>query len=557
MHRITLPLLAFLCFSHSINLYSQHLTEYADAISYKQDEIYEYAFLEKFDDNHLNWPQWTTQKSSAHIGWGRLTFRSEGNDENNWPFLVKEQIPLDLNRDYIIKTDMTTIGGGSFYPSYYFNWGVDKNNLYAFGFTFDTKSWKDMYNFDVLQNGRWTSVIRKPIIKKSKSGNNTIWFLTIEKKGDNIFFYVNNELWDKVVCPKLNENRQSLIGFSLHKEIKIEVGDIAIYQNRAIDTLTQSADFITYSQRAETGDLNALYQLANMHWQGLGTKKDSAKALATYLMAAEKGHTLSMANAAFIYYKQFLASGKKEYQTKAAQWYLKASETSTQPANNYFAEYIAILYPYVDPGERGYYNKNYLPPVESVYLAQKAQRKEIASRISANAHAKTLPKLVARTVSINPLDKSKCYVEADSRIYPFLQLSQNDLKPLDFYWDNSLRDFVMKIGTEPLTNWAKQQASLYVIRGYRPELDWQNGICGVCNGKGLVGGGQGSYSYSVATGTYTTTTTETNIGQTVKVTKTPNYTTQTIKGYIPPKICNACHGKPTERYCNTIINVNL
>ena len=452
---------------------------------------------------------------------------------------------------------MTNVGGGAFFPTYYFNWGVDKDNLYAFGFTFDTKSWGYYYNFDVLQNGKWTSVIRKPIIKESKSGNNTIWYLSIEKKGDSISFYVNNELWAKVVCPKLKKHSQSLVGFTLNKEIKIEVGEIIIYQNRAIDTLTDNANFITYSQRAQTGDSSALYQLANMYWQGLGIKKDSSKALSTYLLAANKGHSLSMANAAFIYYKQFLASGKKEYQTEAAQWYLEASETSPQSVNQYFAEYIAILYPYVDSGERGYYNKNNLPPVENVYLAQKAERKKIADRINANSHAKTLPKLVARTVSINPLDKSKCYVEADSRIYPFLQLSQSDLKPLDFYWDNSLRDFVMKNSTEPLTNWAKQQTSLYVIRGYRPELDWQNNICGVCNGEGLVGGGQGSYSYSVATGTYTTTTTETNMGQTVKVTKTPNYTTQTISGYVPPKICNACHGSPTEKYCNTIINVSF
>ncbi len=531
---------------------SQILPPFLDAYSYNPNQPTEIAYKTDFSTDANNWSfgKFSDGKGETSMYFKRMRLRS-GYDYKSmlWRFFDNNSIPLDLSRDYIIKTNIDKIGA-CYNSAFYVMWGENLNNRYCFGFKIKDGS----FNYDVCHNGVWSQVL----VKKGFESKSDYNYIEIRKKGDSISFIVNQKLIGsagytdiRTKKPVPDQPFKNMFGYAIQSESTMESNSISIYQNRYNSPEQDSAYFLSYSAKAAGGDTNAVYQLANMYWQGAGVKQDKAKALQLYLNGAAKSHVPSIVNTAIVYKKSFESSGNSSDKEKAVSWYKKAVTLNSDW--RYWSDYMELVYPYINAGERGYYSLNHLPPSQTVYLADKAARE----KRNADAQFKNRPLMALQLVKIDHANENNCYV-ADSRTtIRFKKVNAVSLKPYDYYFDEPSMQLICYTGESSLTEWAKSQVFINALTSsYRIELQYTDPVCKVCEGKGSFGGGYGTYSVSVPTGTYTTTTHATIVGQTQNVVRTPNYSTVNVNGYIPPKKCNACDGAgKLPKQCLTEIRI--
>lgn len=548
---ITLCLMLFLL-SPAL-LKSQVFPTFLDAYSYNPNQPTEIAYKTDFRTDANNWSfgKFSDGKGETSMYFNTMRFRS-GYDYKStlWRFFDNNSIPLDLSHDYIFKTNIDIIGA-NYNSAFYVMWGENFNNRYCFGF----KIMDGSFNYDVCHNGVWSQVF----VKRGFESKSEYNYIEIRKKGDSVSFIVNQKLIGTAHYTDISTKKpdpglplKNMFGYAIQSESTMESNSISIYQNRYYSPAQDSAYFLSYSAGAASGDTNAVYQLANMYWQGAGVKQDKAKALQLYLVnGAVKNHVPSMANVAFIYKKSFESSGNNSDKEKAVSWYKKAITLSDDW--RYWSDYMELVYPYINAGERGYYSFTNLPPSQTVYLADRAARE----KRSTDAQFRNRPLMALKLVNIDHANENNCYVADARTTIRFKKVNAVSLKPYDYYFDEPSRQLICYTGESSLTEWAKNQVFLNALTSsYRIELQYTDPVCKVCEGKGSFGGGYGTYSVSVPTGTYTTTTHATIVGQTENVVRTPNYSTVNVNGYIPPKMCSACGGSgKLPKQCLTQIRI--
>ncbi len=101
--------------------------------------------------------------------------------------------------------------------------------------------------------------------------------------------------------------------------------------------------FLEIKKLADTGDINAIYNLANCYFKGTGTAKDKQKAIDLYTIAAKSGHYASML-ALITRYTQ-----DKDVQkawSAALYWYKKAVKADKKK--------LSLLHPAIVRGEETY-----------------------------------------------------------------------------------------------------------------------------------------------------------------------------------------------------------
>jgi hypothetical protein len=91
---------------------------------------------------------------------------------------------------------------------------------------------------------------------------------------------------------------------------------------------------------AESGSLEAMYYLGQMHAAGFGVQKDLAKALSYYRTAAEKGHVPSQKE-----YGTALALGEgiKQDVGEGLKWLLIAAKTGDKSSQEYAARFSRYM----------------------------------------------------------------------------------------------------------------------------------------------------------------------------------------------------------------------
>jgi tetratricopeptide (TPR) repeat protein len=82
--------------------------------------------------------------------------------------------------------------------------------------------------------------------------------------------------------------------------------------------------FAMFTEAADKGDPEAMFELAKLYEKGIGTNQDVAKALSLYQKAADLGFADAINDLGFLYYQG--AVGQKQDKKKAVELFLKAAD---------------------------------------------------------------------------------------------------------------------------------------------------------------------------------------------------------------------------------------
>ena len=87
--------------------------------------------------------------------------------------------------------------------------------------------------------------------------------------------------------------------------------------------MDKEAAFECYKKAVEAGNKNAIKDLAECYYEGLGTNQDIDKAVELYTKIAEKGDTLAMITLADYFFYNCNKAGSRQ---KAFYWYKQAAD---------------------------------------------------------------------------------------------------------------------------------------------------------------------------------------------------------------------------------------
>ncbi len=106
-----------------------------------------------------------------------------------------------------------------------------------------------------------------------------------------------------------------------HKDSFYQIGTIYFNGDEGVAQDSKKA-FEYFSGGAKAGDLNCMFALGMMHYQGAGTEKDYAAAMKMWQTAAEKGHAEAQYNLGTMYEG---GTGTAKNLETAKYWYEKAA----------------------------------------------------------------------------------------------------------------------------------------------------------------------------------------------------------------------------------------
>jgi outer membrane biosynthesis protein TonB len=93
-------------------------------------------------------------------------------------------------------------------------------------------------------------------------------------------------------------------------------------------------------QRAEQGDVSAMYNVGEMYELGMGTKTDRSKSMTWYRRAADKGHPEGAYQVGYAYY--WGKAGLDKDRRQAHIWFLRAAEGGSHAAMPYLAKMYSL-----------------------------------------------------------------------------------------------------------------------------------------------------------------------------------------------------------------------
>jgi hypothetical protein len=169
-------------------------------------------FEEDFMDNSKKWYEETSPNVFLKVQKGKYLFNFKG--EKAWTSWYP--VPIDQNFDFEIEATIKKISGDD-NKSYGLLWGNKNINHYHIGIKgngqFVYTRNKNKQDMEIIYQGE------SPYINKYNSSNK----LTIRKIGDNIEFFINDNLVHKAKFEKFEGNT---IGFKIYGELKIEIDKI-------------------------------------------------------------------------------------------------------------------------------------------------------------------------------------------------------------------------------------------------------------------------------------------------------------------------------------------
>ncbi|MBU3914464.1 hypothetical protein KKA14_02930, partial [bacterium] len=185
-------------------------------------------FHETFDNNKNDWPIASNDRLTTKIKKGYYLFLFEDSSDSG---RIWKNVPIDSKSDFEIEMVFTKADGEE-NKAFGITWGgtdnqrsllFDKYSLYSFYIT-DTGYFK----YCKLEQGRYTDIIpwtESPHLKKGEDKN----AVKIRKSGDNLVFYINNQLVSKAGFEEFFGNN---IGFEINGEMEFEIEDIVVKGKR-------------------------------------------------------------------------------------------------------------------------------------------------------------------------------------------------------------------------------------------------------------------------------------------------------------------------------------
>lgn len=170
------------------------------------------VFDDFFLDNRNKWSEKDSNDVLLKFEGGAYTFEHKRNS-GNW--MTWMGTTADWKKDFTIHAILEKVSGVDDY-GYGIIWGLkDVDNLHCFLVSGDGH-----YRVDRCENDQWTELqtwLKSPVVRK---GNTTNWF-SIRKQGDEIRFYLNDELLLTKPTSELLSDPGDCIGFYLSNQITI------------------------------------------------------------------------------------------------------------------------------------------------------------------------------------------------------------------------------------------------------------------------------------------------------------------------------------------------
>ncbi|MEM7658239.1 MAG: hypothetical protein AAF399_19085 [Bacteroidota bacterium] len=175
------------------------------------------AWLEEFEDNRRNWTLIQSKRLSSEVAEGQLWLRGNTGFEGN---LFAVNHPLPLQEDFTLSLSLTHHSGQK-NMAFGLVWGakLDERDLFAFLITVNGK-----YTILKKQRGRYDAIkhwTESQWVFKSGEQNE----LTIERKGEQLHFYLNEVL---VFTGPYESSRGDRVGVLFHGKMKLSIDSLEL-----------------------------------------------------------------------------------------------------------------------------------------------------------------------------------------------------------------------------------------------------------------------------------------------------------------------------------------
>lgn len=223
---------------------------------------------ENFDNNNNKWVEWDNEGSSAQLYKGNYRITAKNNNNyTSWMFVPKLS---DRGEDFSIETKifLNSTETGNANDSYWLFWGVGNSAKYYYAFGIYGEG-KFQYGKNV--NNQWYGLSGKKSSSSINVGVNKANVLRVEKRKDDIFFFINGVEVLKANYEKIDVSHTG-IGFHVDGKKVVDIDYLKIFRGTVPNiTLSPEPQESTYQ--------NALAKANN--------SKERADAIIDYYLALQ------------------------------------------------------------------------------------------------------------------------------------------------------------------------------------------------------------------------------------------------------------------------------
>jgi hypothetical protein len=217
---------------------------------------------EDFENNNNKWTVWDNENSAAQIinGNYRVTIK-QSNNYAAW--LGFYALSSDQSPDYAIETKISlkTTETGNPYDSYWLLWGLGNNgkDYYAFGIYPEGK-----FQYGKLVNNSWDGKAGAIYSSAINAGTNKTNVLRVEKRKDEIFFFINGIEVYKAKYEQFNINNAG-VGFQWNNKKTLDIDYLKIFLGTTDKGVSSPEPYESAYQKALANAANSKQRKELLH----------------------------------------------------------------------------------------------------------------------------------------------------------------------------------------------------------------------------------------------------------------------------------------------------
>lgn len=208
-------------------------------------------FEENFDNNTRQWGVWDNDGSSGQLYNGNYRFTSK-NSNNYSSWFGLPALAADQSKDFAIETKvfLNSAGTSNTNGSYWLLWGLGDNgkSYYAFGIYPEGK-----FKYGKNVNGSWGDKTANVFSAAINAGINKTNVLRVEKRKDNVLFFINGIEVHKAIYEPFNTNHAG-IGFQVNNVMQVDIDHLKVYQGAASAVSSASSSSSSISPQPYESD---------------------------------------------------------------------------------------------------------------------------------------------------------------------------------------------------------------------------------------------------------------------------------------------------------------
>jgi len=176
------------------------------------------VFQEAFNDNSRNWYQIENDNALIKVIDGKYQLENKIKDKH---YKVWKNIPINQDKDFVIETTVTKLGGNDFFL-FGLIWGLsNSSNMQKFYYLGISGNGKYIYGKNVENS--WDNIINWTTSTAIR--NNSTNKLTVLKSGYNLMIYINDVYVNTTLYSNFFDQN---IGFIVSEDIKIEISNLIV-----------------------------------------------------------------------------------------------------------------------------------------------------------------------------------------------------------------------------------------------------------------------------------------------------------------------------------------